>query len=190
MPTKATCLPALMMAFWSIIGFSNCFPFPAYDYVPVNVDYYNWNLFELDNSGAEPIIEYLSSASKEHFGLRIQYEMPIVEKHEDYSPEFNSPVIEVMVYAMQDFDDTHSAGVSLNNYFIVRNLSDRTNLPYYKPISESLDAFIKYTYNPVGTVDLILIQPPGHQGPFQFKVKLKFTYLDPVILSSRTITFY
>jgi hypothetical protein len=191
MPTKITFLPALMMAFLAVFSTSSCQE-PC-DFSPYSLYQYNWKLLELENSGAEPIIEYNSSISKEHFGLRIKYEMPIAGQLKtcpDNYYEFYDPVVEVTVYAMQDFDDTHPAGVSLNDYFIARNLSDRTNLPYYKPISESLSAFIKYSYNSVGTVDLILIQPPGHQGPFQFKVQLKFSYQDPIIISSRTITFY
>ena len=191
MPNKYTFLPALMMAFLAIFSISSCQE-PC-DFSPYQIDQSNWKLLELENSGVEPIIEYNSSISKEHFGIRIQYKMNIAGKLKscpDNYYEFYNPVVEVIVYAMQDFDDTHAAGVSLNDYFIVRNLSDRTNLPYYKPISESLSAFVKYSYNSVGMVDLILIQPPGHQGPFQFKVKLKFSYQDPIIISSRTITFY
>ena len=197
MPTKVTFLPALMMAFLAILSSNGCEE--TCDIGPPNVEQSAWGLYELNNSGSEPTREYNNSAPKETFGLRIHYYMPISRVPKscpDNYYEFQNPVTEVIVYAMQDLDSTHIAGASLNNYFIVRNQSLQTNLPFYKSIPESIDAFIKYPYNligavgAVGAVDLIMVHPPVNPGKYQFKVKLKFTRSDSITLESRLITLY
>jgi hypothetical protein len=187
MPTKVTFLPAFTWAILAIITFSQCGE--ICDFSPVQLEQYNWNLIELNNSGVEPAIENGNSGSKESFGLRLQFEMtPYSEPAcpENYY-EIPNPVTELSIYAVQDFDQTHPAGALLNNYFVVRRNNTKTKLPEYKLISESTDVFNKYNGTYI-EVDYILAQPPENPGAYQFKLKLKFSNSDSTILSSRLFT--
>ncbi len=187
MPIKVTFLHAFTWAILAMITFSHCGP-PC-DYPPRQLEQYNWNLIEINNSGVEPEIEYGNSGSKESFGLRLQFEMDAYNSPEcpDNYYELLNPVIEFSIYAAQDFDQTHPAGALLNDYFVVRRVNTQSKLPEYLPISASLDAFYKVSSNYI-EVDYILVHPPEYLGAYQFNVKLRFSNSESTTVSSRLFT--
>jgi hypothetical protein len=192
MPAKVTRISVFLIAILEILTFSQCGE--ICDFSPPLLKRSNWELIELDNSGAEPQKVNNNSVSKEIFGLGIQYKSEIyrnVKSCPDKYYEFSNPVTEVFVYTLQDFDQTKPAGALINDYFTVHNRSKQTNLPYYKSIEASvLDAFSTYDNTGQGEVDLILVNPPENPGTYQFKVKLKLASSDSIILESRLITLY
>ena len=187
MPTKVIFLLTFTWTILAMITFSNCWP--KCDIPPRILETYNWKLLELNNSGVEPNIEYSHIGSKESFGLRLKFEMTPYNLSEcpDNYYEIPNPVIELSIYALQDFDQTHPAGTLLNDYFVVRSINPKTKLPNYKLISESMDVFNKYNGSYVD-VDYILVHPPEQIGAYQFKVKLKFSNSDSTTVSSRLFT--
>jgi len=153
----------------------------------------NWELIALDNSGKAPIPLTTNKAPMIAFGLGLLYTTYFSAYENNlkcgFEPQLSlngNRVTNLRITCLQDFDPSHPAGVSLNDYFKELTFTPSTNLPSYAEVS--MASFNKYTksYN---EVDFIMVQPPDHPGNYQFNVRLFFNsssksdsiYTTPVI---------
>jgi hypothetical protein len=196
MPAKKSVLfllPIVLLVMFSQIQCS----VPPCDAVPNPIiKQINWQLIAIDNSGKEPVPVSANKAPLSAFGLGIIYtSIPdsifggAQKKNFDcgFKPDISTGRVgNILITCLQDVDPSHPAGVSLNDYFRVR---ERTNPPNYNPIT--IDVFHVYAY-PKGEVDLVMVQPPDHPGDYQFHVNLYLdqTYKSDTTYSIPVITLY
>ena len=192
MPTKKSRLFFVPIALWVIFSQINC----SSECDGVERPWFkqsNWQLIAVDNRGKEPIPATENKAPMNAFGLGIMYTTTITQYMRGlecgFEPQlspFGNRVTKILITCLQDFDPSHPAGVSLNDYFRALTYSPSTNLPSY---TEVLTAnFNKYSKTN-NEVDFIMVQPPDHPGDYQFNVRLFFkngpqddsTYTTPVI---------
>ncbi len=176
MPTKTIRLLAVPIALWVIFSQIKCVPYCEGKNNP-RFAQTNWQLIAIDNSGEKPVPATGNKASLNAFGLGIRYASVavsfLVGFECGFEPELDVPpgVTNVLITCLQDFDASHPAGVSLNNYFKEIKYKPSTNLPLYAAIST--ESFNKYS-NPTGEIDFVMVQPPNQPGNYQFKMKLFF----------------
>ena len=196
MPTRKTLLIVLPIFLLAILCLTNCFP-PCVDAPNPQFKHSDWKLIAFDNSGKEPVLLTSNKAPINAFGLGITYTTTITgyEKGLEcgFEPElypFSGVFTKVLITCLQDFDPSHPAGVSLNDYFKELTYTPSTNLPSYAEISTA--SFYKYTKKTYNEVDFIMVQPPDHPGNYQFNLCLSFDYSSKCDLTSTTpvITFY
>lgn len=135
MPTKTTRLCAipiaLLVIFSQIHCVSECDAVSSPSFTQSN-----WQLIALDNSGKEPVLLTSNKAPINAFGLGITYTTRITSYEKGlecgFEPELHpnvAGVTKVLITCLQDFDLSHPAGVSLNDYFKELTYTPSTNLP-------------------------------------------------------------
>lgn len=179
MPTLKTRLFAIPIALCIVFSQIYCYD-DCYQSFSPEFKQTNWELIALDNSGKEPISLTTNKAPMNAFGLGILYTTYISAYQNNLKcgsePQhsiYGNLVTNVLITCLQDFDPSHPAGVSLNNYFKELTYTPSTNLPSYTEVSTA--GFNKYTKT-YREVDFIMVQPPDHPGNYQFKVCLFFDY--------------
>lgn len=179
MPTLKTRLFAILITLWVILSQIHC----VSECDAVSRPWFeqsNWQLIALDNSGKEPVLLTSNKAPINAFGLGITYTTRITGYEKGlkcgFEPElypYGDDVTKILITCQQDFDPSHSAGVSLNDYFKELTHAPSTNLPSYAEVSTA--NFNKYSKTNQ-EVDFIMVQPPDHPGDYQFNVCLSFGY--------------
>ncbi len=179
MPTLKTKLFAIPIALWVIFSQIQCIADECEGISNPWFEQSNWQLIALDNNGEKPVPLTTNKAPMNAFGLGIKHATTITEFKKGlecgFEPELYPPggVTKVLITCSQDFDPSHPAGVSLNDYFRAFTYSPSTNLPSYAEVSTA--NFNKYSETNQ-EVDFIMVQPPDHPGNYQFNVCLFFDY--------------
>lgn len=197
MPSKKSILFLLPIVL--LVMFSQIQCVPPCDAVPSPIiKQTNWRLIALDNSGKAPVTVSTNMAPMSAFGLGVIYNSIPDSIYGDQQNSFDcgfkphvssGRVTEILITCSQDFDPSHPAGVSLNDYFKQFTYNTSPNLTSYAEIST--EAFNVASY-PTGEVDFAMIQPPNQPGNYQFKVTLFFEYStkSDSIYSTPVITLY
>ena len=179
MPTKKTLLIVLPIFLLAILCLTCCVS-PCADVGNPKFEQSNWQLIALDNNGKKPVPLTTNKAPINAFGLGITYTTTIIEWEKGLECGFETElypygvgVTKVLITCQQDFDPSHPAGVSLNDYFKELTHAPSTNLPSYAEVSTA--NFNKYSKTNQ-EVDFIMVQPPDHPGDYQFNVCLSFGY--------------
>ncbi len=195
MPTLKTKLFAIPIALWVIFSQIHCVSDCDAASSP-EFEQSNWQLVTLDNSGKEPIPLTTNKALMNAFGLGILYTTYISAYENNlkcgFEPQlssFGNRVTNLRITCLQDFDPSHPAGVSLNDYFKEITYTPSTNLPSYTEVSTA--SFNKYSKTNK-EVDFIMVQPPDHPGNYEFNLCLFFDYSAKCSLTFSTpvITLY
>lgn len=178
MPGAKTRLFAVPIALWVIFSQINC----SSECDGVERPWFkqsNWQLIAVDNRGKEPIPATENKAPMNAFGLRILYTLMVTAFPEGLECGLDPQiypfegVTNMRITCLQDFDPSHPAGVSLNDYFKELTYTPTTNVPAYTVVSTAnLNHYSKTNYE----VDFIMVQPPDHPGNYQFNVRLFFKY--------------
>ncbi len=178
MPAKKSVLIILPIFLLVIISLTHCVS-PCADVGNPVFEQSNWQLIALDNNAKKPVPLTTNKAPMNAFGLGITYTTKIIvwEKGLEcgFEPElyytYGDGITKILITCLQDFDPSHPAGVSLNDYFRALTYSHSTNLPSYTEVLTS--NFNKYSKTN-NEVDFIMVQPPDHPGNYQFNVRLFF----------------
>ncbi|RAW00347.1 DUF5034 domain-containing protein [Pseudochryseolinea flava] len=144
----------------------------------------------LDYSGTQPSVVLEGDVSKHAYGIRLAIQREMVAritgpvKFSVFSPLYATDcppneyvgiesIASIKVFTVNDFDDTHSAGSDVSNYFRVGNGANAMTLTKF------LDQFGNKTIYLVDQlnedVDLYLATAPESNTSNQFKVQVTFS---------------
>ena len=146
------------------------------------------HLVNVDNSGNSPLDDSTGPIATRAYGIHMKYTSQLYGPNKNADPDggtyvLASPLTVFTIYSSTDFDSTHPAGASLNDYFLYGESFDQPSAPF------SLDSALAggwvmstgQSFAQTGTSQpwesdnyLFLMQPPAAPGYRTFLVNIRF----------------
>ena len=166
----------VFFSLWLLI--TGCRPHKPYKYVIVGVE-----LFNEDNSGTAPVDVTSNGIPAKAYAMRLEFTSELLNTGDYHNDEsyysLQNPVKSFNVTSLSDFDNSHPAGTSLNNYFLygqnTYKISVQDSIPYHvvrQSIGSGGSQWAQRSNTWKTSDHLLLMQPPVYYGNRSFVIDM------------------
>lgn len=154
---------------------------------PLKYTHKDFEVYNLDNRGAEAIVTHETVVNKHAFGIRLVMDRDeiVSSRFKNIFPIFSTPlyasdcipngyvaqdsISSIKIFTIADFDDEHAAGSDVSEYFSISSTSTFSVLSEYVNMHGSDHLYIDQLD---GKLDMLLMTPPTDSGAHQFTVEI------------------
>ncbi len=185
-------LKSIFLVGFLLAGVTSCCECTEWPSQPV-FEVQDFSLLNIDNNGSWPVLSESRSLNRNAFGMAIVFERrkgQAVSLRDTYPLDPFQPmcckkgrpsawaVEYVRIYTLTDFDEAHTAGSEVTDYFQVVTGSATRYLSYMQ-LNDLMTGVFHNSFDSNGNyvMPVLLMNPPSTPKAAQFKVVVKFWYI-------------